>query len=151
MGPKKTSPGVSTGARIARAGSELGDRPHARSGATRPAAGLPFPRGCRCPGPIPCRPCVTPLPQGSLPAPARGSRLRYDQVLLALERDLDRRLPEEQPVVADLGLHGEVLDVRAVDLPWLVVHAGGLGHGRPRPSRDDATALYLAALDSRGG
>src|SRR5205814_2178314 len=89
--------------------------------------------------------------RGPFPHQHEDRRLRYDQVLLALERDLDRRLPKEQPVVADLGLHGEVLDVRAVDLPWLVVHAGGLGHGRPRPSRDDATALYLAALDSGGG
>src|SRR2546428_8031916 len=88
---------------------------------------------------------------GPFPHEHEDRRLRCNQVLLAFERDLDSRLPEEQPVVAVLSLHWEVLDVRAVDLPRLVIHAGGLGHGRPRPGRDDATALDLAALERGGG
>src|SRR5207244_7924797 len=64
---------------------------------------------------------------GPFPHEHEDRRLRYNQVLLAFERDLDSRLPEEQAVVADLSLHWEVLDVRAVDLPRPVFHARGLG------------------------
>src|SRR5205807_8358879 len=48
---------------------------------------------------------------------------RSDQILGSLERDLHRRLPEEQRIVAHAGLHRQVFHVGSVNLPGLVVHA----------------------------
>src|SRR5438876_1815705 len=74
-------------------------------------------------------------------------RLRDDQILRSLERDLHGSLAEEQRVVPHPRLHRQVLHVGTADFPGLVVHARRLGHWRARPGRDDATALDLAALD----
>src|SRR6266545_1295704 len=78
-------------------------------------------------------------------------RLRGNQILRSLERDLDGSLAEEQGVVPDPRLHRQVLDVGAADLPRLIVHARGLGHGRARPGGHDPAALYLPALDRGRG
>ena len=77
-------------------------------------------------------------------------RLRYDEVGLALECDLDGGLPEEQRVIPNLRLHGQVLHLGAVNLPRFLVHARGLGHRRSRTRGDNAPALHLAALEGRG-
>src|SRR5439155_777335 len=77
-------------------------------------------------------------------------RLRDDQVLRSLERDLHSSLAEEQRVVPHPRLHRQVFDVGAADLPRLIVHARRLGHGRARPGRHDPATLDLPGLD-RGG
>src|SRR2546428_12435515 len=87
---------------------------------------------------------------GPFPHEHEDCRLRDHEIALAFEGDLHRRLAEEERVVADPRLHGEVLDVGAVDLPGLVVHAGRFRHGGARPGRDDAAALHLPTLQ-RGG
>src|SRR5213596_2471893 len=74
-------------------------------------------------------------------------RLRDDQILRSLERDLNGSLAEKQRVVPHPRLHRQVLHVGTADFPGLVVHARRLGHWRARPGRDDSTALDLAALD----
>src|SRR3989440_6395120 len=74
-------------------------------------------------------------------------RLRDDQILRSLERDLNGSLAEKQRVVAHPRLHRQVLDVGTADFPGFVVHARRLGHWRARPGRDHSTALDLAALD----
>src|SRR3989454_12090818 len=87
----------------------------------------------------------------ALPHEHEDCRLRGDQILRSLERDLDGGLAEEQRVVPDPRLHRQILDVGAADLPGLVVHARGLGHRRARPGRHDPAALHLAALDCGRG
>src|SRR2546426_8248517 len=86
----------------------------------------------------------------ALPHEHEDCRLRGDQILRSLERDLNGGLAEEQGVVPDPRLHRQVLDVGAADFPGLIVHAGWLGHRRARSGGDDPAALYLPALD-RGG
>ncbi len=75
--------------------------------------------------------------------------LRHDEIRLPFERDFDRRLAEEQRVVADLGLHRQVLHLGAagVCFPRLVVHARGLGHRGAGAGGDDPPALHLPAFD----
>src|SRR5438128_3966236 len=77
-------------------------------------------------------------------------RLRDDQVLRSLERDLHRSLAEEQRVVPHPRLHRQEFDVGAADLPRLIVHACRLGHGRARPGCHDPATLDLPGLDCGG-
>src|SRR5262245_6925851 len=73
--------------------------------------------------------------------------LWHDEIRLSFERDFDGGLAEEQRVVSHLSLHREVLHVGAMNLPRLLVHAGGFGHRCAGTGRDDAAALYLATFD----
>src|SRR5207244_3146074 len=88
---------------------------------------------------------------GPFPHEHEDCRLRHHEIALTLECDLHRRLAEEERVVADPRLHRKVLDVGAVDLPGLVVHAGRFSHRGARSGRDDAAALHLATLQRGGG
>src|SRR5260370_20359883 len=93
---------------------------------------------------------LLPFLRPPVPHEHEDGRLRDDEILRALERDLHRRLAKEQGVVAGPRLHRQILDVGAADLPRLVVHAGGLGHRGAGPRRHDPPTLDLARLD-RGG
>src|SRR5256886_1700615 len=224
MGPKKASPGVRTGARIARPGSELGDRPQPRSVQSTPKllphswhfTSLGWPDTywrLWHPGHTRCGSCTTlqafgrsfristlslgtrtstwctsstiqDLPDSStmryhaprrrpsfsarsprlrahpisamhllqflgrpFPHEHEDCRLRDDQILRSLERDLHGSLAEEQRVVPHPRLHRQVLDVGTADFPRFVVHARRLGHRRARPGRYHPAALDLPAFD----
>src|SRR5438132_615274 len=88
---------------------------------------------------------------GPFPHEHEDCRLRDHEIALTFECDLHRRLPKEERVVADPCLHREVLDVGAVDLPGLVVHAGRFRHRGARPGGDNAAALHLATLQCGRG
>ena len=53
----------------------------------------------------------------------QNRRLGDDQIFLVLEGDLDRRLAEEDRVIADPGLHAPGLGFPGVHFPGLVVEA----------------------------
>src|SRR5207248_6040829 len=66
-------------------------------------------------------------------------------------RDLDRRLAEEQSVVADVGLHRDVASLaRPGDPPRLVAVLARIGHRKAGAGGDDLTALDLLVVDRRG-
>src|SRR5438876_7035553 len=85
----------------------------------------------------------------SVPDEHEDRRLGDHEVLAPFECDLHRRLAEEQRIVAHARLHRQVLYLGPANLPWLVVHARGLGHRRARAGCHHAATLHLARFDRR--
>src|SRR6185437_7758836 len=68
--------------------------------------------------------------------------LRNDEIPFLLERDLDRRLAEEQGVVARLRLHGNEPGGALRRSPWLVGKGIGARHWQAWAGGDDRAALH---------
>src|SRR5688500_266742 len=76
--------------------------------------------------------------------------LRDDEVRVPLERDLDGGLPEEEGVVAGAALHGNESRFAELSSPRLVAALAGVRHWKPRPGRDDLSALHGLAVHGGG-
>src|SRR2546423_2313851 len=75
-------------------------------------------------------------------------RLRDDQVAIALEGDLDRRLAEKQRVVAGSCLHRYEARLARRHSPRLLDVRIGTRHRKPGTRRDDGAALHRLIVDS---
>src|SRR5688572_7285812 len=76
--------------------------------------------------------------------------LRYHQVAVALEGNLDRRAPEKERVITNLGLHRDETRLTCSRAPWLVRCLTWIGHGKPGAGGDDPPSLHGLIVDRRG-
>src|SRR5262245_16937416 len=76
-------------------------------------------------------------------------RLGHHQIALFLEGDFYRRLPEEDGVVSDPGLHRAPARLAVSHFPGLIVADAHVGNWIPRAYRDHQSGLHLHGIHRR--